>query len=322
MLRCTQYCLKEEVSIGRIEMEFRQLGENGPDIPVIGLGAWPIGGGMGAVDIKTAVSTIRYAIDQGVRLVDTAQAYRTSELVLGKALRDGYRERCFLATKVSGGNYSRAAMRKAMDNSLRALDVDYVDLYQIHNWDSQMPLEEQMGILAELRKEGKTRHIGVSNYSRQQLEDALAITRFQSIQPRYNLIDREIEEEILPYCREEGIGVLAHSPLAKGLLTGKFKPQDTFPEDDERSRMERFQGDRFQQYVEVADRLSEIALEKGITLVQLAIAWLLRDPGITCILCGAKNQAQVKDHIGAAGVSFSEDELGRIYNIVKDVPSR
>ncbi len=143
-------------------MNHRQLGKDGADIPVLGLGAWPIGGGMGNMDDRDCIDTVRTAIDSGITLLDTAQAYRTSEATLGRALKDGYRERCFLATKVSR-QYSRGDIENAIENSLRNLDVDYVDLYQIHSWNPQYPIEESMETMARLQEQGKTRFIGVSN---------------------------------------------------------------------------------------------------------------------------------------------------------------
>lgn len=300
-------------------MEYRQLGVHGPQIPAIGLGTWPLGGGMGQIDEGTAIATIHAAIDNGITLIDTAQAYRTSEATIGKALRGGYRERCFLATKVSG-RYSREAILSAMENSLLALDVEHVDLYQIHNWNPRYPIEESMETMARLREEGKTRYIGVSNFNAEQMGQSLDIARFHSNQPRYTMFDRGIEAEDIPFCAREGIGILVHSPLAKGLLTGKYTPGHTFPPDDERSGFARFQGDTFVRYLTVADRLKEVARDKGLSLIQFAIAWLLRLPAVTCVLVGAKNPSQVEEHLGAVGVTFSDDELARIEDILKDTP--
>ena len=300
-------------------MKYRQLGKDGPQVSVLGLGTWPLGGGMGQVDEPTAIATIHTALDNGITLIDTAQAYHTSEATIGKALKGGYRERCFLATKVSG-DYSRQGIRAAMENSLRALDVDYVDLYQIHWWDSQYPIEESMDTMARLQEEGKARYIGVSNFSAKQMQQALQIARFHSNQPGYNMFDRQIEAEDIPFCEQEGIGIVAHSPLAKGLLTGKYTPGHRFAADDERSGFPRFQGETFARYLAVADQLKEVAHAKGLSLIQLAISWLLRLPAITCVLVGAKNPAQVEDHLGAVGVAFSDDELARIEEILADAP--
>ena len=300
-------------------MQHRQLGKNGPQIPVIGLGAWPIGGGMGALDEEAIHTTVRRAIDSGITLIDTAQAYRTSETSLGRALKDGYRERCFLATKVSG-DYSRDGIRAAVENSLNQLQVDHIDLYQIHGWNPQYALDETMETMARIQEEGKTRYIGVSNYNAGQMAQALQTAPFHSNQPRYNLFDRDIEAEDMPFCRRQGIGILAHSPLAKGLLTGRYRPGHSFPDGDERAGFPRFQGELFERYLAAAQRLEEIARDKGLNLVQLAIAWLLRDPAVTCVLVGAKNPEQAGEHLGAVGVDFADDELARIDAILRDAP--
>ena len=300
-------------------MNHRQLGKDGADIPVIGLGAWPIGGGMGNMGDRDSIDTVRTAIDSGITLLDTAQAYRTSEATLGRALKDGYRERCFLATKVSR-QYSRGDIENAIENSLRNLDVDCVDLYQIHSWNPQYPIEESMETMARLQEQGKTRFIGVSNFNAAQMQQAYNIAPFHSNQPRYNMFDRNIEAEDLDFCRHTGIGILAHSPLGKGLLTGKYAPGHIFSEDDERAGSPRFQGDLFARYLAVADELKSVAAEKNITMVQLAIAWLLRREEVTCVLVGAKNSDQVKEHVGAADVEFSDDELERIEKILQDTP--
>ena len=300
-------------------MQVRKFGKNGPQVTAIGFGAWPIGGGMGRVEEKAAIDTVRAAIDQGITLIDTAQYYMTSEALIGKALKGGYRQRCFLATKVSF-DYSRKGILEAMENSLKALQVDYVDLYQIHSWNPEYPIEESMETLADLQRKGKTRFIGVSNFNKNQMQQALKTAPFQSNQPVYNMIDRDIEAEDLPFCAEKGIGILAHSTLAKGLLTGKYKPGYRFPPDDERSGFTRFQGEAFIGYIRLAERLSEIAQDKGISLLQLAIAWALRLPTISSVLVGAKTPTQIADYLGAIAVRFSEEELRRIDDILIDRP--
>ena len=252
-------------------MQTRQLGHNGPKVSCIGLGAWPIGSGMGPVTDAVAIATVRATIDTDISLLDTAQAYRTSEATLGRALRDGYRQRCFLATKVSG-NYSPAGIQQAMDNSLKALGVDEVDLYQIHSWNPQYPIAASIEAMLKLQEVGKTRYIGVSNYDAAQMARALEIGCFHSNQTRYNMYDRDIEIADLSFCREQGIGVLAHSPLAKGLLTNIYRPGYIFPDADERSDFPRFQGALFNRYIAVADQLAAVATDKGLSLVQMAIA--------------------------------------------------
>ncbi len=301
-------------------MRTRELGRGGSDVSVIGLGAWPIGGGMGAMAESASIATVRAAIDGGITLLDTAQAYRTSESTLGKALRDGYRDRCFLATKVSR-DYSPKDVKTAMDNSLQALNVDHVDLYQVHSWGAdRYPIEATMEAMARLQEEGKTRYLGVSNFNASQMEEAYGIAAFHSSQPRYNLVDRKIEVEDLPYCEEKGIGNLAHSPLGKGLLTGKYAPGHVFPDDDERSNSPRFQGELFERYCALVARLKVVAADLGITMVQLAIAWCLREKAVSCVLVGAKKPDQVNDHLVAGELDLSEETLARIEDILTDTP--
>jgi aryl-alcohol dehydrogenase-like predicted oxidoreductase len=297
----------------------RQLGKDGPQAPVLGLGAWPLGGGMGFVSEPAAIATIHAALDYGISLIDTAQAYRTSEATIGQALKGGYRQRCFLATKASR-DYSPAGIRAAMEDSLRALDVDYVDLYQIHSWPGEEKLAPAMETMDRLRQEGKARYIGVSNFSAGQMQQALQVARYHSNQPRYNLFDREIETKDIPFCAAAGIGILVHSPLAKGLLTGKYRPGHQFPPDDERAQFARFQGETFRRYLDAAGQLEAVAREKGLTLVQLAVAWPLRLPAVTCVLVGAKDPAQVREHAAAAEVTFTSDELARIEQILASAP--
>ena len=300
-------------------MQFRQLGKDGPKVSAIGLGTWPIGGGLGLVNEQQGIELVRTAIDSGISLLDTAQSYYTSEETLGRALKDGYRERCFLCTKVSRG-YSRDDIQNAMENSLRALDVDHVDLYQIHSWNPDYPIDESMEAMARLQEQGKTRFIGVSNFDADKMRLALKTASFQSNQPRYNMFFRGIEPEDIPFCELEGIGILPHSPLGQGLLTGKYAPGHQFPEDDARSRKAHFKGEQFASYLATAERLKDIATEKGVTLIQLAIAWALRLPAISCVLVGSKTPEQLREHIGAADIVLSQEELDRIDNVLSSAP--
>ena len=303
-------------------MEYRNLGKNGPRVPVIGLGTWTLGGGMGTVDKKIAVDTIHAAIENGVTLIDTAEAYLESESIIGSALKGGYRSRCFLATKVSG-DFSRKGIRSAMERSLRALRTDAVDLYQLHRWKPQYPIEESMETLRELQKEGKTRFIGVSNFNAEQMSSALKAVdtgHFDSNQLCYNMYDREIEEEEIPFCREHGIGVLTHSTLAKGLLAGKYTESTTFGADDERSEFYRFQKENLRGYVKAAEKLKAIAADKSINLIQLSLAWALRKEESSCSLIGAKKPEHILTYLGALDVSISAEELKRIDEILAEAP--
>ena len=232
-------------------MQQRQLGRDGPSVPVIGFGAWPIGGGLGAVDDRDAIRALHHAFEQGVTLVDTAEAYRTSEELVGRALAtwSGPRDQIFVATKVRGDDLSARHIAEATERSLRRLGVDTIDLLQAHSWDAHHPIEGTMQAFDQLVASGKVRYVGVSNFDVPQMEAAWRYRSFHALQPRYNLLDREVEAAILPYCQQRGIGVLAHSPLAKGLLTGRYEPGYVFAADDERAQMARFQGDEFEPVV-------------------------------------------------------------------------
>ena len=300
-------------------MKYRQLIRDGTQVSAIGLGTWPLGGHMGEMDVQTAISITRAAIDAGINLIDTAQAYHPSEARLGRALKDGYRERCFLASKVIG-DYSAAGVQTALEDSLRNLNVDYVDLYQVHHPDPAYPFDQTMEALERLQEQGKTRYFGASNFGVEHLQAAFSGARFHTNQPRYNMLDRRVEAEVLPFCERHEIGVLAHSPLAKGLLTGRYRVGHKFPDDDERAHLPRFQGASLAHYVGVADQLKELAADKGISLVQMAIGWLLRLPVVSCVLVGAKSPDQVREHLVAADVTFSDDELARIEAILENTP--
>jgi aryl-alcohol dehydrogenase-like predicted oxidoreductase len=272
---------------------------------------------MGDVPEQDAARTLHHALDRGVTLIDTAEAYRTSEEVIGRALEawPGPRDQVFIATKVRGVDLSRDHILEAAEQSLRHLRIERIDLLQAHSWDSRHPIDETMRAFDDLVQAGKVRYIGVSNFDVPQMEAAWAVRPFHSLQPRYNLLDRQIEAAILPYCLERGIGVLAHSPLAKGLLTGKYRPDHSFPEDDERSRMPRFQGEEFRRVLATADRLQAWAQARGHTLVELAIAWVLAHPAVTVCLCGAKSPEQVDEHVRAAAWKLSAGERQEIEQI-------
>lgn len=296
-------------------IDHRNLGKKGPSVPVLGFGAWPIGGGLGAVEKATAIAAVRAAIDSGITLIDTAEGYRTSEGLIGEALRGGYRERCFLATKASF-DFTPKGIRKALENSLRALRVSRVDLYQIHGWNPEVPVEQSLEEMQKLKEEGKIASIGVSNFLPPHMERALKVCAISANQVKYSLLFREIEGGTVDFCERHGIGILVHSPLAKGLLTGRYTPQSTFPADDERSGFPDFRGELFARHLSRARELAVIAGEKGISLLQLAVAWTLRLPVVSCTLVGAKNARQLSEHVGAAAVKFSAEELRRIDRIL------
>ena len=296
-------------------MRTRKLGKDGPDVPVICFGAWPIGGGMGEVDERQAIAATHAAIDSGVTFIDTAEGYRTSEEVLGRAL-EGRRGDVFLATKLSG-DHSVEHIRKALTNSLKALRTDYVDLYQIHGPKPEWPIEDTMAELVRFRDEGKVRYLGVSNFSAKQTEAASAHGLIHSSQPRYNMIQRDAEESVLPYCLEHGIGVIAHSPLAKGLLTGKYSAGHEFPEGDERHDHPYYGGSVMSTAFAVADRLKGWASDHGRSLADLAIAWTLGHLAVTSSIVGAKTPEQARMNAASGDWELTESDMSEIDSLIQ-----
>ena len=298
-------------------MDTRVLGKNGPQVSVICFGAWPISGSMGAVPERQAIATVQAALDVGMTFMDTAEGYRTSESLVGKALR-GRRHEVFLATKLSG-DHSREHTERAIDNSLRALGTDYVDLYQIHNPRPKWPIEQTMENLLRLRDAGKIRYIGISNFSTGQTLEALKYGPIHSSQPVYNMMHRGLEESVLPNCLENGVGVIVFSPRGKGLLTGRYRPGHQFPPDDERSGMRDFQGETFDRVLVAAERLKAWAADHGRDLVHLAIAWTLAHPAVTSAIVGAKSPDQVCHNAEAADWHLTERDLAEIDEIQGDL---
>ncbi len=274
---------------------------------------------MGGVDERVAIATVHAALDCGITLIDTAQAYRSSEALLGKALAGGRRERCFLATKASF-DYSPAGITSALEASLSALRTDRIDLYQIHSYKPEFPIPAAMETLVRLREQGKIRFIGVSNYKTPQMREALEHAPVAGNQVRYNLFDRDIEAEDMGFCERNGVGILVHSPLAKGLLTGRYTPAHRFADDDERSRFPRFQGELFARYLAAASRAAEVAAGRGLSLVQLAIAWCLVPAAVSCVLVGARSPAQVREHVAAAQARLTADDLAALDRISAQAP--
>jgi len=271
---------------------------------------------MGDLPEKQIIDTVHAALDCGVTFIDTAEGYRTSEAMLGKALV-GKRDKVFLATKLSG-DHSLEHMHTAIENSLRALRTDYVDLYQLHGPKPEHPIEQTMGGLLKLKEQGKIRYIGVSNFSAQQHAEALQVGHVDSSQPMYSMLVRTAEEAVLPFCQEHGIGVIVHSPLAKGLLTGKYSPDHPFAQDDERSWMAAFQGKRFASALKVVAELKVWAEGQGHSLVDLAIAWVLAHDAVTSAIVGAKTPEQVLQNARAADWVLSQEDLEEIEQIQGD----
>ena len=303
------------------------LGRTGLEVSRIAFGTWQLGGEWGSFDEEAAIAAIRRARDLGITLFDTAQAYGfgASEQLLGRALRPELsrdRESVVIATK--GGirpperDASAAFLRRGVEESLRHLGVDVIDIYQVHWPDPDVPQEETAGALQEMVEEGKIRHVGVSNYDVAQMEAFAAVRPVEVLQPPYHLLQREIEEEILPYTRAHDIGVLAYSPLASGLLAGRIDEGTTFAADDWRSQASAFTGEGLRRNLAVVRRLEALARDLGITLGQLAIAWVLGQPGVHVAIVGARRAANIEASAAAADVELDADALARIEEIAAE----
>jgi aryl-alcohol dehydrogenase-like predicted oxidoreductase len=303
------------------------LGRTGLDVSRVAFGTWQLGGDWGSFDHDVAIAAIRRARDLGVTLFDTAQAYGfgASEELLGRALRaelDGDRDSIIIATK--GGirpperDASAAFLRQGVEQSLRHLGIDTIDVYQVHWPDPKVPAEETAGVLQEMVDEGKIRHVGVSNYDVPQMEAFAAVRPVEVLQPPYHLFRREIEKEILPYTRAHDIGVLAYSPLASGLLAGRIDEHTAFSEGDWRRHASAFSGEGLRRNIGVVRGLEALAGELGITLAQLAIAWVLAQPGVHVAIVGARRLASIEESARAADIELDGDALARIEEIVAD----
>ncbi len=298
-------------------METRQLGKGGPQVPALCFGTWALSGGYGAVAKDQAVSAVRAAIDAGITFIDTAEGYGNSESLVGEGIR-GRRDRVFLATKLSG-DHSPEHVGRAIGNSLRALGTDHVDLYQLHGYKAQWPIEKTMGHLLRLREAGKIRYIGVSNFNAEQMQEALAPGPVASAQPRYSMLFRGAEESVLPFCLKKGIGVIPYTVLAKGLLTGRYHPGHQFPEDDQRSKLGIFSGASFERTFDVTERLKAWAKDHGRDLLHLAIAWVLANPAVSSAIVGGKSPEQVNHVARAADWKLSAAEMAEIEAIQGDL---
>jgi aryl-alcohol dehydrogenase-like predicted oxidoreductase len=308
-------------------MEKRRLGESDIYASVIGFGAWAAGRvGWGHVDEREQERAILEAYESGVNFFDTAPVYGfgESERLLGRALKP-VRDRVYIATKFGlvwdekrnlRNDVSRANILREIDESLKRLGTDYIDLYQVH-WpdpEGRTPLAETIGTLAELVKAGKIRWIGVSNFSVRQLEEARAIAPVVALQSRYNLLQREVEGAELAYAAANGIGFIPYSPLAQGLLTGKFTPASVIPEDDVRKALNNplFAPGAFEQALAKVGKLKAVAAKYGKTPGQAALNWLASKPGVTTIIAGAKTREQVRENIGGAGWKLDEADMAEL----------
>jgi aryl-alcohol dehydrogenase-like predicted oxidoreductase len=314
-------------------VEFRRLGGSGLLVSEIAYGNWITHGGQ--VENDAAFACVRAALDAGITFFDTADVYAMgrAETVLGEALDGERRESYVLATKVfwptgDGPNdkgLSRKHIIESCHASLRRLRTDYVDLYQAHRYDPEVPLEETLRAFDDLVRQGKVHYVGVSEWSAPQIADALRIAkemgfdRIVSSQPQYSMLWRVIEAEVVPLCRAEGIGQIVWSPLAQGVLTGKYLPGQPAPAgtratDDEAGR---FMGWLLRdELLTAVQQLTPLAADAGLSLAQLALAWVLQNDNVSSAIIGATRPEQVKDNVGAVGVRLDDEVLKRIDEIL------
>jgi aryl-alcohol dehydrogenase-like predicted oxidoreductase len=317
-------------------MEYRQLGASGLRVSALSLGTMTFGGrdkfvNVGTTDVEQATRQIDRCLDAGINLIDTADVYSggLSEEIVGQALK-GRRDRVVLATKArmpmgEGANeagLSRLHLIAACEASLRRLGTDHIDLYQVHEWDGVTPLEETLGALDHLVQSGKVRYIGCSNYAGWQMTKALGVSaragyqRFISQQIYYSLQARDAEYELIPAAIDQGVGVLVWSPLAGGLLSGKYRRGQDGPAgarhltewNEPPVRDE-------EQLYDIVDALVEIAGARGVSAAQIALAWLLGRPGVSSVVIGARTDEQLADNLGAADLRLKEDERARLESL-------
>lgn len=311
--------------LSRTIMNSRTLGKSDVKISPVIMGTWQAGKtGWVGIEDDQVVAAIRAGYEAGITTVDTAEVYGDgySEKLVAKALSD-VRDSATYATKAFANHLSADKLTEACENSLKRLETDRIDLYQIH-WPAgsfkseQVPIEETMGALVKLKAQGKIRAIGVSNFSQVQLEEALQYGRIDSIQPPYSLFWRQVEQEIMPFCEQENISILAYSSLAQGLLTGKFGPEHEFPADDVRSKNKLFKGEIYQSAQKAIAQLQPIAEQYKTSLGCLAIAWLTAQPQTGAIV-GARNAQQAKENAKAAALEISQADLDKIDEIGRTV---
>ncbi|MGG6270469.1 aldo/keto reductase family protein [Leptolyngbya sp. AN03gr2] len=310
-------------------MKYRKLGNSDLNASEIILGSWLTYGG--GVERQNAEACIHKAFDVGINFIDTANVYArgAAESLLGEVLQGVDRTSYILATKVYfpmsdvDRGLSAAQIHKQIDASLQRLKTDYVDLYQCHRYDTQTPLEETMEALTEVVRQGKARYIGFSEWSPSQIQAALDlpnVEKFVSSQPQYSMLWRKPEAEVFPLCEANGIGQIVWSPLAQGVLTGKYKPGEEIPKDSRAAndKMNGFMSDLLSDQVLTAVQdLKSIAEELDISMAQLALAWVLRDQRVTSAIIGASRPEQVVDNAAASEVTLSESELKEIDRILE-----
>ena len=309
-------------------MQHRQLGRTKIEISAILFGGWQAGkSGWTSINDDDTIAAHRAAFDSGITTFDTAEAYGEgySERILAQALGDK-RDQIVIASKVFADNLKADKVVEACERSLKNLGTDRIDLYQIH-WPAgtfgteKIPIEETMGALTALKEQGKIRAIGVSNFSRAQLEEAAQYGRIDSLQPPYSLFWRQVESDAAPLCVDNKISIIAYSPMAQGLLTGKFRRGHKFAEGDNRGGNKLFQGETFERAQNALDKLRPLADKYGVTLGQLSLAWLIAQ-SMTSAIVGARNADQATQNAVAGDVEIDEDDLEAIDEIGRTVTDR
>ncbi|GAA5131019.1 aldo/keto reductase [Alloalcanivorax gelatiniphagus] len=293
-------------------------------VSALGLGCMGMSAFYGHRDDRESIATLHAALDAGVTLIDTADMYgpHTNEELVGRAIA-GRRDQVFLATKFgivmdSSDPHARGVdgrpeyVRQSVEGSLRRLGVDHIDLYYQHRIDPSVPIEDTVGAMAELVREGKVRYLGLSEAAPDTLRRAQAVHPIAALQMEYSLWTRDAEEELLDTCRELGIGFVAYSPLGRGFLSGAIRSPEDFESDDFRRHHPRFQGDNFRRNLELVDQVHALAEEKGITASQLALAWVLARGEDVVPLFGTKRRQYLSDNLGALDVTLSAEEVARL----------
>jgi aryl-alcohol dehydrogenase-like predicted oxidoreductase len=310
-------------------MERLRLGKTDLQVSPIAFGTWSFGGEWGQFDSDEATATIGRALELGITLFDTAQGYGfgAAERLLGEALwARARRDDVLVATK--GGlrrkgdrllrDASAGWLREGVESSLRNLGTDYIDLYQVHWPDEHTPAEKTAAGLEDLVREGKIRHVGVSNYDVKQMEELARFGRLETLQPPYHLFRREIEDEILPYTMDHDIGVLVYGAMAHGLLTGTMTPETRFGADDWRSTSPDFADDTFRRNLAVVEQLKTIAQQRGVTLPQLAVAWTLASPAVEVTIVGARRPVHLEESAAAADIELTPEDLAAVDAVLAD----
>ncbi|MCF8720114.1 aldo/keto reductase [Nitrospina gracilis] len=310
-------------------MEYRQLGSSDLKVSVLGFGAWGIGGSpfWTTEGDRASEKALLKAVELGINFFDTAPVYGFghSESLIGKALKP-HRDKLIYATKCglrwekeSLGSIRKVATRASIEEeielSLKRLQTDVIDLYQVHWPDVDTPQAETMETLLRLKGQGKIRHIGVSNYNTRQMQECLEVGPIVSLQPEYSLLQRSIEKEIVPYCRGKNIGIVAYSPLASGVLTGKYGKDTKFKDWRSKGIIGEFTGEAFERNVEKVEKMKAIAEALGKTCAHVAINWVTHQPAVATALIGVKNEKQMEENVQAVGWKLEDDVLKRLDEI-------